>query len=160
MLRCNEPGTVRMGRMTVKVLRLAIMVAMTAATSPAQTTAASVLSAAEKAAIERQIATLHSPAERKMAEEWSDAKKAAESLCRPAALAAMKSHLPGTDRVLLGTEDPTTLNLASDARLTGTGSARTPDGWQDFTFTCELNPRTGKATGFEPVITGATPPAK
>jgi hypothetical protein len=153
MLRCNEPGTVRMGRMTVKVLRLAIMVAMTAATSPAQTTAASVLSAAEKAAIERQIATLHSPAERKMAEEWSDAKKAA-------ALAAMKSHLPGTDRVLLGTEDPTTLNLASDARLTGTGSARTPDGWQDFTFTCELNPRTGKATGFEPVITGATPPAK
>jgi hypothetical protein len=122
--------------------------------SPA--TAGPTLSAAETAAINRQIATLRSSAERKMANEWSDAKKVAETLCRPAALPALKKQIPGVDRVFLGTDDPKTLTLESNGKLTGTGSARAPKGWQDFTFSCELDSDTGKATGFEAVMTPAT----
>jgi hypothetical protein len=113
------------------------------------------LSPAETAAVARQIATLHSATDRKMSNGWSNAKKVAETICRPAALATLKKQLPGTDRVFLGTDDPKTLNLESNARLTGTGSARNPKGWQDFTFTCEVNPETGKATSFTPTLTPA-----
>ena len=114
------------------------------------------LSAAEKAAVSRQIATLHSPVDRSVANGWSNAKKVAETICRPAALPVLKKQIPGTDRVFLGTDDPKTLNLESNAKLTGTGSARNPKGWQDFTFTCEINPETGKATSFAPTLTPAT----
>jgi hypothetical protein len=106
------------------------------------------LSPAETAAVTRQIATLHSSVDRSVANGWSNAKKVAELICRPAALPVLKKQLPGTDRVFLGTDDPKTLNLESNTKLTGTGSARTPKGWQDFTFTCEVDPETGKVTGF------------
>jgi hypothetical protein len=110
------------------------------------------LSPAETAAVTRQIATLHSSVDRSVANGWSNSKKVAELICRPAALPVLKKQIPGTDRVFLGTDDPKTLNLESNAKLTGTGSARNPKGWQDFTFTCELNPETGKVTSFVPTL--------
>jgi len=113
------------------------------------------LSAAESAAVARQIAALHSSADRGVASGWSNAKKVAEMICRPAAVAALKKQIPGTDRVFLGTDDPKTLTLESNARLTGTGSARNPKGWQDFSFTCEVDPESGKVTRFVPVPTPA-----
>jgi hypothetical protein len=113
------------------------------------------LSTAETAAVNRQIATLKSSADRSVAKGWSNSKKVAELLCRPAALPALKKQIAGVDRVFLGTDDPTTLTLDSNEKLTGTGSARAPQGWQDFTFTCELDPATGKATSFTAVLTPA-----
>ena len=113
------------------------------------------LSAAESSAVARQIATLHSSVDRNMANGWSNAKKVAETICRPAAVAALKKQIPGTDRVFLGTDDPKTLNLESNAKLTGSGSVRNPKGWQDFTFACEVDPETGKVTSFVPMLTPA-----
>ncbi len=102
------------------------------------------LSSAEVAVISRQIATLRSPTDRSVAQEWSNAKKVAELICRPVALPALKKQIKETDRVFLGTDAPQSLTLESDRRLAGSGQARTPQGWQDFTFTCNLNPSTGK----------------
>jgi hypothetical protein len=110
------------------------------------------LSAAETAAVKRQIATLKASTDRRMAQGWSNAKKVAELLCRPAALPVLKKQAAGVDRVFLGTDDPQTLTLESNQRLTGTGQFRTPKGWTDFTFTCDLNPDTGKVTAFQPVL--------
>ncbi len=141
-----------------RIFATTILVASLASSNSAQTSTANgaiALSAAETAAIERQIATLHSAAERKMASEWSDAKKVAEMLCRPVALPALKKQITGVDRVFLGTDDPKTLELASNRLLKGVGSARAPQGWQDFAFTCELNPDTGKATSFQAAMTAA-----
>ncbi len=140
-------------------ITLAVMLAATsmnaapAGQTPSQSEPA--LSPAETAAVSRQIATLRSSVDRNMANGWSNAKKVAETICRPAALPVLKKQIPGTDRVFLGTDDPKTLNLESNAKLTGTGSARNPKGWQDFTFTCEINPETGKATSFTPTLTPA-----
>src|SRR5665213_3346125 len=102
------------------------------------------LSKAEYSIVARQIATLKSPGERRMAAGWSDAKKMAEMICRPAALRALQKQNRAVDRVFLGTEDPTTLTLESSARLTGTGEYRTPQGWQNISFICEVNPVTAK----------------
>ena len=113
------------------------------------------LSAAEIVAVKHRIATLRSPVDRHVANEWSNAKKVAELLCRPAALPVLKTQVAGVDRVFLGTDDPKTLSLESDRKLTGSGSARAPQGWRDFTFTCELDPGTGKAIAFESIPTPA-----
>ncbi len=122
---------------------------------PSAPVAEPTLSAAETAAVNRQIATLHSSVDRSVAKGWSTSKKVAETLCRPAAMPALKKQLPGVDRVFLGTDDPKTLNLESNQKLTGSGSARAPKGWQDFTFTCELDAATGKVTSFTAVLTAA-----
>ncbi len=111
------------------------------------------LSAAETAAVQRQIATLHSSVDRSVANGWSNSKKVAELLCRSAALPVLKKQIAGVDRAFLGTDDPKTLMLESNQRLTGTGSARAAQGWQDFTFTCELDPATGKVTAFTAAVT-------
>lgn len=107
------------------------------------------LSSAEAAVISRQIATLKSSTDRDVATKWSNAKKVAELICRPAALPILKKQIKGADRVFLGTDVPQTLILESDRRLTGSGQVRTSQGWQDFTFTCDVNPATGKAIGFQ-----------
>jgi hypothetical protein len=107
------------------------------------------LSAAQTAAVNRQIATLHSASDRKVAEQWSNSKKVAELLCRPAATAYWKKRVPGADRVFLGTSAPGTLALESASRLTGTGQYRTSQGWTDFRFTCNLDPDKGTVSGFE-----------
>ena len=113
------------------------------------------LSAAESAAVNRQIATLKAPGDRRMASGWSNAKKVAELICRPAALSVLKKQTPGVDRVFLGTDDPQTLTLESNSRLTGTGQFRTLQGWTDFTFACDVNAETGKVTAFKPTLSKA-----
>ena len=113
------------------------------------------LSAAETTAVNRQIATLKAAGDRHMAEGWSNTKKVAELLCRPAALRILKKQDAGVDRVFLGTDDPKTLTLESNSRLTGSGEFRNPKGWTDFTFTCDLNPDTGKVTAFQPALSKA-----
>ncbi len=99
--------------------------------------------------VSHQIATLKSATDRQVAEGWSNAKKVAELICRPAALPILKKQAKGVDRVFLGTDTPESLSLESNQRLTGSGTFRTPQGWQDFTFTCDVNPETGKVTTFE-----------
>jgi hypothetical protein len=110
------------------------------------------LSAAETKAVNQQIATLKASGDRRMAQGWSNAKKVAELLCRPAALPVLKKQANGVDRVFLGTDDPKTLTLESVGRLAGAGQFRTPQGWTDFTFTCDVDPETGKVTAFQPVL--------
>ena len=138
------------------VLLLACVWTCTAGVGQAATQSGTELSPPETTAIARQIATLHSSADRSVAKEWSNPKKVAELICRPAALSAIRKQVPGADRVFLGTDEPKTLSLESDAKLTGTGSARNPKGWQDFSFTCEIDPATAKVTSFVPVLTPPT----
>ena len=107
------------------------------------------LSAAQTAIVTTKIARLRGSVDRQVAEGWSNAKKVAELLCRPAALPILKRQTKGVDRVFLGTDAPETLTLESNRRLTGSGQYRTPLGWHDFTFTCDLNPETGKIAGFQ-----------
>ncbi len=84
-----------------------------------------------------------------MAAGWSDAKKMAEMICRPAALGILQKQNKAIDRVSLGTDDPTSLALESNARLTGIGEYRTPQGWQNISFVCEVNPATAKVASFQ-----------
>src|SRR5271170_1072728 len=135
---------------------LAFALIETASSQTATPPSEPVLSAGETAAVQRQIATLHSSVDRSVANGWSNSKKVAELICRPAALLILKKQIAGVDRVFLGTDDPKTLTLESNQRLTGSGSARTPQGWQDFSFTCELDAATGKVTAFTPVLTPAS----
>ena len=115
------------------------------------------LSKPQSIVVNRKIATLKSPVDRHVAEGWSNAKKVAELLCRPAALSALRRQTPGVDRVFLGTDDPHTLNLESNRRLTGSGEFRTDKGWQSFTFACELNLETGRVVSFRPVMASMKP---
>jgi hypothetical protein len=110
--------------------------------------AATILSAAEQEAVLAQISKLASPEERALASNWSDAKKAAEFICRPLATSELKNWDKDADRVFLGTDDPATLELADDRQLTGSGEVRTGSDWTSFTFTCELDPQSGRATSF------------
>ena len=110
------------------------------------------LSPAPRKVVARRIATLKSPAERRMAMGWSDAKKAAELICRPAALPALKRQVKDADKVFLGTDDPATLRLAGDRRLEGQGQVRAGTGWRDLTFVCDLDPATGKVAGFQATL--------
>jgi hypothetical protein len=109
------------------------------------------LSPAETTVIARQVATLKSSVDRRVALDWSNAKKVAELICRPAALPVVKKQAQGADRVFLGTGAPKSLTLESNRRLTGSGQFRTRQGWKDFTFTCNLNPATGKVIDFQTV---------
>ncbi len=111
--------------------------------------AAAVLSPAEQDAVLAQIAELASPEERALASEWTEAKKVAEFICRPLATSELKNWDKDADRVFLGTDDPATLELASNRQLTGSGEVRTGSDWTSFTFTCELDPESGKATSFQ-----------
>jgi hypothetical protein len=106
------------------------------------------LSAAETAIVDRKIAALHSEPDRKVAREWSNSKKVAEILCRPAATVYWKKKAPGTDRVFLGTSASETLLLESNRQLTGSGQYRTPNDWTDFQFTCNLDSEKGTVTDF------------
>jgi hypothetical protein len=112
----------------------------------------SLLSPAEKAVIAKRIAALPSPEERHLAQEWSDAKSAAEFLCRPAAMSVLRRQVKGADRVFLGTDAADSLKLESSSRLTGTGSVRSPSGWRDFTFQCQINQQTGRAMKFQAAL--------
>ena len=110
------------------------------------------LSAAQKAVVAKVISGLKSPEERSMASGWSNAKKVAEFICRPAALPALKKQVPDADKVFLGTDNPATLTLVSKRSLTGVGQVRSGAAWRDFTFTCALTPSSGKVAGFTAVL--------
>jgi hypothetical protein len=110
------------------------------------------LSPAESRLIAAQIARLHYPQERGLARQWSNAKKVAELLCRPAAMAVLREQVKGADRIFLGAEAPDSLRLDSNRHLSGGGSARSPGGWRDFTFDCQLDPRTGSVTQFQATL--------
>ncbi len=110
------------------------------------------LSRAQNAAVAKAIAAMKTPEERNVATAWSNAKKVAEIICRPAALPALRKQVPDADRVFLGSDDPATLTLVSVRSLTGTGQVRAGAVWRDFTFTCALMPSTGKVDGFTAVL--------
>ena len=111
------------------------------------------LSAAQSKVVSRSISELKLPEERRLASDWSNAKKVAEVICRPAALEALKKQIPGADRVFLGTSDPTTLTLLSNKSLVGAGQVRSGADWTEFSFTCQLDPQTGKARSFTAKMT-------
>ena len=136
------------------MLAVALALAM-AGTAPA-TPAEPPLSPAQKAVVEKVISRLKSPEERNLASGWSNAKKVAEFICRPAALPALRRQSPGADKVFLGTDDPTTLTLVSKRSLTGVGQVRSGSAWRDFTFTCALMPSSGKVAGFTAVLKPVT----
>lgn len=110
------------------------------------------LSPAQKVVVEGAISRLKSPEERNLANGWSNAKKVAEFICRPAALPVLKRRAPGADKVFLGTDQPATLTLVSQRSLTGVGQARTGAVWRDFTFSCALTPSSGRVAGFTAVL--------
>lgn len=127
----------------------AVLVMLTAASAAsAQSGGSPRLSPAQAVYVAQQIATLRSPQERALASDWSDAKKAAELICRPLALETLKREQAAVDRVFLGTDDPSTLRLVSERRLEGEGQMRLGSAWRQFNFVCGLNPDTGKATTF------------
>jgi hypothetical protein len=105
------------------------------------------LSQAQAKIVTTEIAKLKYSEERALASGWTDAKKVAEFICRPLATDVLKRRFKDADRVFLGTDDPKTLHLVSD-RLKGSGQVRTGNSWRNFTFSCELDPRTGKALSF------------
>jgi hypothetical protein len=111
------------------------------------------LSPAQAALVTGQIANLKYPEERALAGQWSDAKKAAEFICRPLADRVLKEQLKTADKVFLGTDDPKTLDLVSNSLLKGSGQVRTGSDWRIFTFSCALDPETGRAVSFEPTFT-------
>jgi hypothetical protein len=138
--------------MQLRELKAVAVLAILAWMAPALHAGEPDLSAAETTMVNRRIATLKSSGDRRMAEGWSNTKKVAELLCRPASLPVLKKQSTRVDRVFLGTDDPKTLTLENNSRLTGTGQFRTPSGWTDFSFTCDLDPQTGKVTSFQPVL--------
>ena len=131
---------------------LAAALALAMAGAAPATPAEPPLSPAQKAVVEKVISRLKSPEERNLASGWSNAKKVAEFICRPAALPSLRRQAPGADKVFLGTDDPTTLTLVSKRSLTGVGQVRSGAAWRDFTFTCALTPSSGKVAGFTAVL--------
>ena len=111
------------------------------------------LSAAQSKAVSNSISELKLPEERRLASGWSNAKKVAEVICRPAALEALQKQIPGADQVFLGTSDPATLTLVSNKSLVGAGQVRSGADWTEFSFACQLDPRTGKARSFTAKMT-------
>ena len=111
------------------------------------------LSPRQQQLIRNAFAKLRSPEERKIAMEWSDAKKVSETMCRPAALKYFKKQYRDADRVFLGNRDSDSLKLAGNRQLTGTGQVREGGNWHYFTFDCQLNPATGHAVSFTANVT-------
>jgi hypothetical protein len=126
---------------------------------PSAASDASHLSSAQAAVVAAKIAKLKYAEERSLASRWTDAKKAAEFICRPLAMRVLKRHFRDADRVFLGTDEPGTLRLLSDRRLSGTGQVRVGYDWQTFTFSCVMDPRTAKALSFATTLTIGRPGA-
>jgi hypothetical protein len=118
------------------------------ATTVAHAQAPAPLSSAQQQRIAHAVQSLKSPAERRLAMRWSDAKQVAEWLCRPAAYRQLQKAHPGVERVFLGLGGKHDLRLIGNRELTGVGEARTADGWKTFSFTCELDPQSGNVVKF------------
>ena len=115
--------------------------------------AKSVLSYRQQQVIRNEFSKIESPSERKMAMEWSDAKKVAETMCRPAALKYFQKQFKDADRVFLGNDQSDSLKLMGNQVLTGVGQVRAGGTWHYFNFACPLNPRIGQAISFTADIT-------
>lgn len=107
------------------------------------------LTPAQRQTVASAIAALHTAADRHVASEWSDAKKVAETMCRPLALERLRHRDHSIDRVFLGDASAESLTLQGNTRLRGSGQARAGSDWKPFTFTCELDPRSGRASAFD-----------
>ena len=83
---------------------------------------------------------------------WN-AKKVSETMCRPAALRYFRKQFRDADRVFLGDAQSDSLKLESNELLTGTGQVRAGGTWHYFKFSCQLNPRNGRAVSFGADIT-------
>ena len=118
-----------------------------------QTAAGSTLSPRQQQAIRNAFSGLHTKAEREMAMQMNDARKVAETMCRPIALEYFRERYEAADRVFLGTGKDDSLTLHGNSRLTGTGQVREGFNWHYFTFDCQLNPATGYATSFSANLT-------
>lgn len=116
-------------------------------------TGQSELSPRQQQAIRNAFSGLHTKAERVMAMQMSDARKVAETMCRPLALEYFRECYETADRVFLGTGKDDSLILHGNSRLTGTGQVREGFNWHYFTFDCQLNPATGYATSFSANLT-------
>ena len=137
----------------MRVLGAAMLLVISPLTAQSATPGEPALSAAQSKAVAKSIAALKRPEERQLASGWSNAKKVAEIICRPAALRTLKKQIPGADRVFLGTNDPATLTLVSNKSLVGTGQVRSGANWTEFSFACQLDPRSGKARSFTAKMT-------
>ena len=134
----------------VKLALIAMLIVLTLDLQAADRQEAD-LSFAEKAIVEKKIAALRGQADRRLAEGWTNSKKVAELICRPAALPVIRKQAKSADRVFLGMGTPDSLTLERNDLLTGAGQYRTPQGWKEFRFTCKVNAETGKVTSFEAV---------
>lgn len=135
----------------VAVLSLAVIPRWGFADQPQQPK----LSGAEQSVIADQIGKVKS-ADRQAIKGWSNAKKVAEFICRPAALRSLAKQEASVDKVLLGTEDPATLSLESAGRLKGIGQYRKGDKWTDIDFVCDIDADTGKVSSFQWMSTGSS----
>ena len=113
----------------------------------------SVLSYRQQQVIRNEFSKIQSPLERQMAMDWSDAKKVSETMCRPAALRYFRKQYRNADRVFLGDAQSDSLKLESNELLTGKGQVRAGGTWHYFKFSCQLNPRNGRAVSFTADIT-------
>jgi hypothetical protein len=88
--------------MQLRGLKAVAVLAILAWMAPALHASEPDLSAAETTMVDRRIASLKSSGDRHMAEGWSNTKKVAELLCRPAALPVLKKTIhpsgPGLSR--------------------------------------------------------------
>jgi hypothetical protein len=112
------------------------------------------LSRAEQAAIAEQVGKVKPASDREVVKGWSNARKMAEFICRPAALRSLAKQEASVDKVLLGTDDPSTLSLESAGRLKGIGQYRKGDKWTDIDFVCDIDADTGKVSSFQWMATG------
>lgn len=121
------------------------MIACSAALAYAQT----VLSTAQKAAIEKKTASV-SKTEKAMIDGWPDSKKLAEFFCSPEGLKAIKQQHPTADRVFMGPDDEGVKKfiLVGNTKLSGRGTVRLGADWKDFSFVCTLDPEKAVATAF------------
>ena len=133
----------------MRALGATMLLMITPLTAQSATPGEPSLSAAQTKVVSKAIAKLERPEERALASSMTNAKKVAEVICRLAALSALKKQIPGADRVFLGTDDPATLTLVSNQILIGSGQVRDGSGWTEFSFTCQLDPKTGKASAFK-----------
>lgn len=113
----------------------------------------SVLSYRQQQVIRTEFSKIQSPSERQMAMDWSDAKKVAETMCRPFALRYFKKQYRDADKVFLGNAQSDSLKLEGNELLTGEGQVRATGSWHYFRFSCQLNPRNGRAFSFNAVMT-------
>lgn len=79
---------------------------------------------------------------------WTQAQRVAEFICRPLAQKEISRQYAGVDKVILDQGKENTQHLSSERLLTGNGQYRTGNTWTPFLFECEISAQTGKAVKF------------